>query len=64
MTKHNSGTNDSTRQADALSQGEIEITPAMVEAGITAFWDLDVEDVGSAVVVVEVFKAMMATSRR
>lgn len=37
MTKHNSGASYSARQADALSIDEIEITPAMVEAGLEAY---------------------------
>ena len=50
---------DDSRQADALSQGEIEVTPAMVEAGVVAICDYEPErGVPLSDLAVAVFKAM------
>lgn len=42
----------------AAQTKEVQITPAMIEAGVDAYWELDVEESGSRVLVSRVFEAM------
>jgi hypothetical protein len=48
---------DDSRQAGAT---EIDVTPAMIEAGMVVYWDSDIESDGSRVVLASVFRAMVA----
>lgn len=45
------------RQA-GIELRDIEITPQMIEAGVDAFWVDEVDEVGSAVIVQRVYRAM------
>jgi hypothetical protein len=41
---------------------DVEITPAMIEAGADAYWAVDVEDVGSEKLVQLIYLAMFSAS--
>lgn len=43
---------------------EIEVSPAMIEAGLDALWSLDAEEDGGRAIVVAVYSAMCAAVQR
>lgn len=49
--------------AEAVNQIETEITPQMIEAGIDALYEHEIDDVGSRIVVQLIFEQMMRARR-
>jgi hypothetical protein len=59
VTKVTDSNKTQTRQADA-----IDITHEMIEAGVDAYWDVDVENVGSRELVRRILIASISKSKR
>ena len=54
----------STREAGALSQHELMITPAMIDEGVDAYLNLDRECEEARTVVIEVYRRMHLLDRK